>query len=155
TFVYNGTPAVDVTLHLHIPSLQVGLIGVAPMRDAQSATETAQAVARVSAVITHADGSFSNGGRFEFGLRAFERQLASGAQFINFGDVDLIGSNASLFGSLRFNGNESEPGWTLDSVSTAVKLATLREGDTLSYVYTLTAEGTTHGFEHGYLAFLG
>ena len=39
TFVYNGTPAVGVTLHLHIPTLQVGLIGVAPMRDAPSATE--------------------------------------------------------------------------------------------------------------------
>ena len=27
--------------------------------------------------------------------------------------------------------------------------------DTLAYVYTLTAEGTTHGFERGYDAFLG
>ena len=25
----------------------------------------------------------------------------------------------------------------------------------MSYVYTLTAEGTTHGFERGYFAFLG
>jgi hypothetical protein len=36
-----------------------------------------------------------------------------------------------------------------------VKLASLQPGDTLSYVYALTAEGTTHGFEHGYFAFLG
>ena len=156
TFVYNGTPAVDVTLHLHIPSLQVGLIGVAPMRDAPSATETAQAVARVDAVVTHADGTFSKGGSFEFGLRAFERQLVSGSQLFNFGDLDLIGAaNPSLFASLTFNGDDFQPRWTLDSVSTAVKLGTLHEGDTLSYVYTLTAEGTTHGFEHGYLAFLG
>ena len=155
TFVYNGTPAVDVTLHLQIPALQVGLIGVAPMRDAPSATETAEAVARVNAVITHADGTFSNGGSFEFGLRAFERQLVSGSNFVNFGDVGIIGANAPLFGSLKFNGDESQPRWTLDSVSTAVKLGTLQQGDTLSYVYTLTAEGTTHGFEHGYLAFLG
>jgi hypothetical protein len=28
-------------------------------------------------------------------------------------------------------------------------------GDILSYVYTLTAEGTTHGFERGYDARLG
>ncbi len=28
-------------------------------------------------------------------------------------------------------------------------------GDTLAYVYTLTSEGTTHGFERGYDAFLG
>src|SRR5262249_44730806 len=58
TFVYTGTPAVDITLHLHIPALQVGLIGVPPMRDSQSATETAQAIARVDTVITHADGTF-------------------------------------------------------------------------------------------------
>jgi hypothetical protein len=31
----------------------------------------------------------------------------------------------------------------------------LHTGDTLAYVYTLTAEGTTHGFEQGYDAFLG
>jgi PEP-CTERM motif-containing protein len=156
TFVYNGTPAVDVTLHLHIPALEVGLLGVAPMRDAPSATETAQAVARLDAVVTHADGTFSKGGSFEFGLRAFERQLISGSQFINFGDIDIIGAaNPSLFGSLKFNGDDFQPRWTLDSVSTAVKLGTLQQGDTLSYVYTLTAEGTTHGFEHGYLAFLG
>ena len=155
TFVYNGAPAVSLTLHLHIPALQVGLIGVAPMRDAPSATETAQAVARVNAVITHGDGTISSGGSFEFGLRAFERQLVSGTNLVNFGDVDIIGSNTSLFGSLRFNGDEVSPRWSIDSVSTNVKLGTLQQGDTLSYVYTLTAEGTTHGFEHGYVAFLG
>jgi len=31
----------------------------------------------------------------------------------------------------------------------------LHTGDTLAYVYTQTAEGTTHGFERGYDAFLG
>ena len=34
-------------------------------------------------------------------------------------------------------------------------LGVLHTGDTLAYVYTLTAEGTTHGFERGYDAFLG
>jgi hypothetical protein len=43
----------------------------------------------------------------------------------------------------------------IDSVSTDVRLGVLHKGDTLAYVYTLTAEGTTHGFEHGYDAFLG
>jgi hypothetical protein len=35
--------------------------------------------------------------------------------------------------------------------------ASLREhtGDTLAYIYSLTAEGTTHGFERGYDALLG
>src|SRR5262249_44788928 len=112
TFGYNGHPPVGSTLHLHIPALPLGLIGRAPMRDAPSVTETAQAVARVNTVITHADGTLSNGGSFEFGLRAFERQLVSGTQLINFGDVDIIGANASLFASLRFNGDDFEPSWT-------------------------------------------
>ncbi len=75
TFVYNGTPAVDITLHLQFPALQLGLIGVAPNRSAPSATETAEVRANVGTVITHADGTFSKGGTFEFGLRAFETQL--------------------------------------------------------------------------------
>jgi hypothetical protein len=40
-------------------------------------------------------------------------------------------------------------------VSPDVGLGLLRKGDTLAYVYTLRAEGTTHGFEQGYDAFLG
>ena len=40
-------------------------------------------------------------------------------------------------------------------MSTDVGLGVLHKGDTLAYVYTLTAEGTTHGFERGYDAFLG
>jgi hypothetical protein len=43
----------------------------------------------------------------------------------------------------------------LDSVSTDITLGTLQPGDTVSYVYQLTAQGTTHGFEQGYVAFLG
>ena len=40
-------------------------------------------------------------------------------------------------------------------MSTDVKLGTLQPGDTVSYVYQLTAQGTTHGGEQGYVAFLG
>jgi hypothetical protein len=72
TFVYNGDPAVNITLHLHIPALQVQLIGVPPNRDNPSFTETAEARANVDTIITHSDGSFSIGGCFEFGLREFE-----------------------------------------------------------------------------------
>ncbi len=43
----------------------------------------------------------------------------------------------------------------VDSVSTDIKLGTLQPGDTVSYVYQLTAQGTTHGGEQGYVAFLG
>jgi hypothetical protein len=45
--------------------------------------------------------------------------------------------------------------WRIDPVSTDVDLGLLHTGDTLAYIYTLTAEGTTHGFERGYDAFLG
>jgi hypothetical protein len=34
-------------------------------------------------------------------------------------------------------------------------LGTLQPGDTVSYVYQLTAQGTTNGGEQGYVAFLG
>ena len=40
-------------------------------------------------------------------------------------------------------------------MSTNIKLGTLQPGDTVSYVYQLTAQGTTHGGEQGYVAFLG
>jgi hypothetical protein len=56
---------------------------------------------------------------------------------------------------LSFNGDDFNPAFTLDPVSFDLDLGTLQPGDTLSYVYTLTAEGTTHGFERGYNAFIG
>ncbi len=153
TFVYNGVPAVDLSLHLHIPALQVQLLGVPPNRDNPSFTETAEARANMDTVITHADGSFSHGGSFEFGLREFETQIPDGTgTFLNFSDVDLLGTDGPLFDTLRPN---FVGAWNIDSVSTDVGLGVLHTGDTLAYIYTLTAEGTTHGFERGYDAFLG
>lgn len=153
TFVYNGSPTVDLTLHLQIPALQVQLFGVPPNRANLSASETATASATVRTVITHPDGSFSHGGSFDFGLREFETQVPDGrGTFLNFSDVDLIGTDGLLFDSLR---EDFVGAWIIDPVSTDVRLGLLRTGDTLSYVYTLTAEGTTHGFERGYDAFLG
>jgi hypothetical protein len=60
-----------------------------------------------------------------------------------------------LFDGLVFNGDASFPIWSIDPIGTSVSLGKLEPGDILSYVYTLTAVGTTHGGEHGYLAFLG
>jgi len=49
-FTYNGTIPASISLHLHIPALQVGLIGVPPMRDEADAAETAEeAVTEISA----------------------------------------------------------------------------------------------------------
>src|SRR5215471_6375383 len=42
TFLYLGDPTVDISLHLHFPQMQVGLLGVPPVRDFPSSTETAR-----------------------------------------------------------------------------------------------------------------
>jgi hypothetical protein len=153
TFVYNGSPTVNIKLHLHIPALQVQLLGVPPNRDNPSFTETAEASAKVDTVITHADGSFSHGGSFEFGLREFETQIpGSTGTLLNFADVDFIGTDGVLFDSFVCN---FVGACNIGSVSTDVDLGVLHTGDTLAYIYTLTAQKTTHGFERGYDAFLG
>ena len=153
TFFYNGTPTVDIKLHLEIPTLLVDLWLIPPNRDFQSATETAQASARVDTVITHPDGTVSRGGSFEFGLREFETQLPNPAGgFLNFADFALIGTAGP---PIAEGDGMTSAGFLLDPISTTVDLGLLHQGDILSYVYTLTAEGTTHGFERGYDARLG
>ena len=126
---------------------------IPPNRDFPSSTETAQAVAQVDTLITHPDGTFSKGGSFQFGLREFETQLSNPAGgFLNFADFALIGTAGPPFAG---GDGETSALFSLDPLSTTVDLGTLNTGDILSYVYTLTAEGTTHGFERGYDAFLG
>jgi hypothetical protein len=158
-FTYNGSAPVSISLQLKIPTLEVGLIGVPPNRDSVSATETAEAKATLEATIIHPDLSTSPGASFEFGLRAFEKQLTfRPGLFANFADVQFLGVNNStlpLFDSFKDNGSDSNPRFTLDSVSANIKLGTLQPGDTVSYVYQLAAQGTTHGAEQGYVAFLG
>jgi hypothetical protein len=56
---------------------------------------------------------------------------------------------------LRFNGDDFNPSYFLDPVSLDLDLGVIQAGDTMSWVYTLSAQGTTHGFERGYFAFLG
>ena len=155
TFVYNGPAAHDI-LHLNIPTLQVGLLGVPPRRSGPSATETAEADAKVDMVITHPDGSMTQG-LFEFGLREFETQIPSGKDLLNLADKQILEHpNPLVFTpTLRFNGDDFNPSYTLDPVALDLDLGVIQSGDTMSWVYTLTAEGTTHGFERGYFAFLG
>ena len=159
TFTYNGTIPAPISLQLHIPALQIGLIGVPPNRESPSATETAEAEAILQATIIHPDLSTSPGASFEFGMRTFERQLViRPGDFANFADVQFLGvtdSTVSLFNSFKDNGDAFNPRFSLDSVSTNVKIGTLQPGDTVSYTYKLLAEGTTHGGEQGYVAFLG
>ena len=160
-FTYNGTFPVSMSLHLNIPALQVGLIGVPPLRDQASATETADAKASLTATIIHPNLTTSPGGSFQFGLRAFETQLPSATGTLsNFWDYEFIGLNdrtQHLFDDafkIKFI-SITNPRFDMDPVSTDVTLGTLQPGDTVSYVYQLTAEGTTHGGEQGYVAFLG
>jgi hypothetical protein len=155
TFRYDGTFPVDITLHLHIPELQVQLLGVPPRRSGISAAESAEATASVVAEITHPDLTQLDGGRFDYGLRETERQVPSGMDLLNLPDLKVLGQTGSVAGAPVFIGDDFNPGWSLDPVSVEVNLGTLHTGDILSYVYTLNATGTTHGFERGYDAFLG
>src|SRR5262245_33084685 len=108
-FTYNGTVPALISVHLQIPALQVGLIGVPPNRDSVSATETAEAKAILEATIVHRDFSTSPGANFEIGLRTFERQLIiRPGDFENFADVGFLGANnstVSLFRSFKDNGD--------------------------------------------------
>jgi hypothetical protein len=131
------------------------------MRDEASVTETAEAKATLTATIIHPDLTTSPGASFEFGMRAFETQLPSGpGGLVNFADFDFIGVNDStrhLFDEafiIKFI-DPFNPRFDMKPVSTDVMLGTLQPGDTVSYVYQLTAQGTTSGGEQGYVAFLG
>jgi hypothetical protein len=160
TFVYTGAPTVDITLHITVPELQVELFGIPPNRDNPSSTETAQATGKVETVITHPDGTFSKGGGIEFGLKEFETQIPNeggGFGLLNFADLDLIGAAGSLFAPVREDSDfsQSRVRSRVDPFSTGVDLGVLHTGDTLAYIYTLTAEGTTNGFERAYDAFIG
>jgi len=153
TLLYNGTSVVNLSIHLDIPSMQVGLLGVPPRRTGISAAETAEADALLVEEVSHPDGSIE-GRRFEIGLREFERQIPSGPDLLNVADVQILGIDASL-GHLTFNFDDFNPSFSFSPLSVDVDLGALHPGDILSYVYTLTARGTTHGFERGYFAFLG
>jgi hypothetical protein len=111
----------------------------------------------VDTVITHPDGIASKGGSFELGLRAFETQIPDPAfGLLNFADLDLIGYVPVALLQKDTDFPQSRVRWSLDSVIvTDVDLGMPNTGDTLSYVFTLTLDGTTHGFERGYDAFLG
>jgi len=162
TFTSTGGTDQRLSALLHVPALEVGLIGVPPNRTGPSATETAKAVADFETSIHRADGSLVKGRSFSFGLDMHERQLIlSPNNFENFADVTPIVTGNSLgfdpFASTKCTFAESPvaPTCSINALSFSFPLDTLHPGDILSYVYTLTAEGTTKGFEHGYLAFLG
>jgi hypothetical protein len=161
TFLYNSSDPAEITMHFHIPALEVQLLGVPPRRTVVSATETAEASAKLVATITHPDLTHIEGSKFEFGFREFEEQLPSGSDLLNAFVVQPLGQPGQLVPkvvtppAMQFNGDDFNPAFSVDSVSLDLAVGVLHQGDVLSYVYTLTAQGTTHGFERGYDAFLG
>ena len=159
TFVYNGSDPAEITMHFHIPALEVRLFGVPPRRDFLSATETAEASAKLVTEITHPNLTQIKGRSFEFGLRESERQIPSGSDLLNLADAEVLGQTAVVSRippEVKPFGDEFSPGFFIDDVSFDLGgVGLLHQGDTFSYVYTLTAQGTTHGFERGYDAFLG
>ena len=155
TFLYTADVPGQVTLHLHIPDLQVGLIGVPPRRTGTSVSETAEASAEVDAFIMHPDGSGEKL-MFQVGLKEFEKQIPSGKDLLNIAVMSVIDTDGHLVGPVKFNNDDVNPTFSIDPLLVDVLLGNpVHNGDIVSWVYTLTAKGTTHGFERGYDAFLG
>jgi hypothetical protein len=163
TFTNTGSTDITLSLNLHIPGMEAGLIGVPPNRSGPSNTETALAQVDLATSINRADGTLEHGGDFTFGMKVSEKQFALGTgpnvtTFSNFATVDPFSSGKlpiNPFATFNDNGSASVPKFTIDNLSFTQLLGTLHPGDILSYVYTLTAEGTTHGAEQGFLAFVG
>jgi hypothetical protein len=154
SFAYTGSEDATMSLTLHIPRIEIGLIDVPPRRTGLSATETAQAEATLEVQIFHSDATISHV-HFEFGLAASEDQLPSGAQLLNVAKIKTIGTDDSLFGTFQISGPDSNPRYSIDDVTTDVPFGTIKPGDSLTYLYQLTAQGTTIGGEQGFMAFLG
>jgi hypothetical protein len=152
-FEATGPVTAQVSAHFSIPELTIGLFGVPPNRSDPSATETAQATADLYVHIQRADGSVEDRWVFEYGLRVFEVQYPLGpGTFENFADISGIGSAS---GPVTENSDHYNPTFSLAASDFDLVLGDLSEGDSLSYTYYLTAQGTTNGYEHGYQAFLG
>lgn len=160
TFTNSGTLSYDLSLHLAIPELKVGLIDVPANRSHVSATETSIAQAELSTVITRADGSIVHGGGFRFGMRMFEKQILLGpGVYSNFYQIEFLDQTLPWLPFFECNyqlqNHAADPRCWYQPVSGDVYLGHLDPGDTMAYVYTLTAEGTTAGSEQGFMAFLG
>ena len=155
SFQYLGAGDAKISFHFEIPALMVGLIGVAPNRNGISKSESAQTLVTLTSFITHADGTQTNGGSFEYGMRADEYQLPLGpGVYENFGDITI--TNDIFLNTLTRSGDPFNPEWTLAAVKGDVNLGGPWASATrMTWDYTLTATGTTLGGEHGYYAFIG
>lgn len=153
-----ATGDATLALELHIPGIEVGLLGVPPFTSAPRATETAQATAELETFIDRAGGSRVIGPFFQFGMLLTETQieLAPGT-FSNFADVKFLFENVGAL-SIPLNSNDSKtsPRFSFDPITLTPALGTLHPGDSVTYVYSLTAIETTAGGEgKGAFAFIG
>jgi hypothetical protein len=104
------------------------LIGVPTFRDSMNAAETTEAKATSEASIFHPEFSTSRGASFEFGTRAFERQLPlSSGGFANFVRHEVLSVNNNI--PPLFNAFDNR--CFLDPVSTDIGLGTLIKLSTL------------------------
>ena len=83
-------------------------------------------------------------GLFEFGLREFETQVPSGKDLLNLADKQVLAHpNPLVFTpTLRFNGDDFNPSYTLDPVSLDLVLGVIQPGR--HHVLGLYAYGTRH-----------
>jgi hypothetical protein len=78
TFTNTGNADIKLSLNLHIPDMEIGLIGVPPNRTGPSNTETALAQVELATSINRAGGTLEHGGDFKFGMKASEKQFPLG-----------------------------------------------------------------------------
>jgi len=155
SFTYAGSFEVMLNFHFEIPAVTVGLTGVAPNRSGISKSESATARVTLTSVVTHADGTMHNGGHFDYGLHVEEYQLLlDPGTYANYADITITDDHGFAT-TLTQSGDSYNPEWTLGAVRGDVALTTLQPGDSVSFIYTITASGTTLGSEHGYYAFVG
>ncbi len=156
TFVHAGLGPANISLHLEIPPIELGLFGAAPARSRPNSAETAQAIATLTTFITRANGNTSEVLSFDYGMEVHEEQLPRPGTGFFSNTVVASGLGQALDSKIE-EGEISSiyPIFTLPAFSGDVLLGTLDLGDELTYVYTLQARGTTNAGERGYHAFIG
>jgi hypothetical protein len=156
TQTFTNTATADITLSLTAhPGHGSRLDRSAAQPYRTERHETALTQADLAVTINRADGTLEHGRDFTFGVKVREQQLpliVVGPNPVplvnNFAVVDPFSSGRlpiNPFRTLRNNGSSSAPKYTIDYLSFVQAMGTLHPGDILSYVYALTAEGTTHG----------
>ena len=156
SFNYLGSDPGLASLHFQVPTIDLGLLGVPPNRDGYSNTETARATVQMSSLVTHADGTTSPGRGMSLQLSVQEYQAPVGPDvYANFAYVSATGDWDPLWLDVADNDSLDNPEWANAPFGGNAVLGVVQSGDTVSWVYSLLATGTTLGHEHGFYAYIG